>query len=96
MRLLLSAAAAAGLLLSTTSALLAQPDVERMASDDCSRARALGKTCVLSIGPEEIDGAPVRPDGEVLDTRPFIDLGSLIRLRLDFIPEILKTAAQLE
>jgi hypothetical protein len=96
MRLLLSAAAAvAGLLLSSSS-LRAQPDVERMAHDDCSRARALGKTCVLSIGAEEIEGAALRPEGETLRVRPFIEAGSLIRLRRDFIPEILKTTAQLE
>lgn len=71
-------------------------DVERMAHDDCSRARALGKTCVLTIGPEEVEGGVIRPEGEVLPVRPLGQMGSLIRLRRDFIPEILKSAAQVE
>jgi len=36
----------------------------------------------------------LKPEGEVLSPRTFASAGSLIRLRHDFIPEILKSAEQ--
>jgi hypothetical protein len=63
-----------------------------VANDDCSRARALGKQCVLTIGAEEVEGGVLRPEGSVIDPRLIAQFGSLIRLRLDFIPEILRSA----
>jgi len=68
------------------------PDVQKMATDDCARARKQNKTCVLSIENEIIDGG--HPKGDLppivipIDTK----LGSLIRIRRDFIVEILKSA----
>lgn len=44
---------------------------------------------------DEIDGELVRPDGDFLDTRQFAGHTSLIRLRKDFIKEILKSAEDL-
>ena len=44
---------------------------------------------------DEIDGELVKPDGDFLDTRKFATHTSLIRLRKDFINEILKSAEDL-
>ncbi|HKE19800.1 MAG TPA: hypothetical protein VKB80_33220 [Kofleriaceae bacterium] len=41
---------------------------------------------------DEIDGELVKPDGDFLDTRKFASHTSLIRLRKDFIKEIVKSA----
>lgn len=67
---------------------------EATAKDDCARARALGKTCELTIDAEEVEGGVVKPEGEVIAPRPFAEARSLIRLRKHFIPEILQSAAQ--
>ena len=83
------------LVLLPTSA-LAQPasssDSLKMHTDDCARARKLGKTCVLDIPAEEIEKGVVRPEGVVVDARGYADHKSLIRIRFDFINEILKSA----
>lgn len=44
---------------------------------------------------DTIDGDLLRPDGEVVDTRTFASHSSLIRIRKDFIKEILKSAEDL-
>ncbi len=67
-----------------------------VAADDCSRARTLGKTCVLTLGAEEVQGGVMRPQGEQFAPRPFSPAGSLIRLRRDFVPEILSSAAAVD
>ena len=44
---------------------------------------------------DDIDGDLVKPDGEFLDTRKFASHTSLIRIRKDFIKEIVKSADDL-
>lgn len=44
---------------------------------------------------DTIDGDLVKPDGEMIDTRNFASHSSLIRIRKDFIKEILKSAEDL-
>ena len=44
---------------------------------------------------DTIDGDLLRPDGDVVDTRNFASHSSLIRIRTDFIKEILKSAEDL-
>lgn len=44
---------------------------------------------------DTIDGDLVKPDGEMVDTRSFANHSSLIRIRKDFIREILKSAEDL-
>ena len=44
---------------------------------------------------DTIDGDLVKPDGEMVDTRSFASHTSLIRIRKDFIREILKSAEDL-
>ena len=44
---------------------------------------------------DTIDGELVKPDGEMVDTRKFAAHTSLIRVRVDFIKEIVKSAEDL-
>lgn len=44
---------------------------------------------------DTIDGDLIKPDGDVVDTRSFASHTSLIRIRKDFIKEILKSAEDL-
>lgn len=44
---------------------------------------------------DTIDGDLVKPDGEMVNTRSFANHTSLIRIRKDFIREILKSAEDL-
>jgi hypothetical protein len=44
---------------------------------------------------DEIDGELVKPDTDFIDTRKFASHTSLIRLRKDFIKEIVKSAEDL-
>ena len=71
------------------------PTVEKMATDDCARARKLGKTCVLTIEDEQIEGGVPRAGEAIITTVDWGKAGSLVRLRRDFIPEILRTAEDL-
>jgi hypothetical protein len=71
------------------------PDVHQMKTDDCARARKQNKTCVLDMGTETIEGTGVKGDGERVDLLSFGKATSLIRIRRDFITEILKSAEDL-
>ena len=87
----------AGLLVlaATTAFADPTPDVTKMNKDDCARARAQNKTCVLTIEDEKVDGSrPTHTESTIL-IQQFIDHSSLIRIRHDFIPEILKSAEDL-
>jgi hypothetical protein len=44
---------------------------------------------------DDIDGELIKPDGDFVDTRKFANHTSLIRIRKDFIKEILKSAEDL-
>lgn len=44
---------------------------------------------------DEIDGELVKPDGEFIDPRKFANHTNLIRIRKDFIKEIVKSAEDL-
>lgn len=71
-------------------------DVRTMASDDCARARKAGKTCVLDIGEESVEGQVATGTGEGVTTIDWGKAGSLIRLRRDFITEILRSAEDID
>lgn len=89
----------ATLLLAVPATVLAQPktaDVQVMATDDCARARKAGKTCVLTIEDEIIEGGSPRAGETSISAIEFGRVGSLIKLRRDFIPEILRTAEDLD
>ncbi|MGE0546583.1 MAG: hypothetical protein AB7O24_11260 [Kofleriaceae bacterium] len=69
---------------------------ETMSTDDCSRARKLGKTCVLEIAAEDIEGSTPTSGDIALTARLHATAGSLIRVRREFIVEILRSAEDLD
>jgi hypothetical protein len=70
-------------------------DVTKMVTDDCARARKAGKTCVLDVQAEDVGGQTPTAGETGMRAVVFHPEGSLIRLRRDFIPEIVKTAEDL-
>jgi hypothetical protein len=70
-------------------------DVGKMASDDCARARRAKKDCILTIDSEEIEGGTPRATGTTVTLLNDPKHPSLIRVRRDFIQEILKSAEDL-
>ncbi len=71
-------------------------DVRQMHSDDCASARKQHKTCVLDMGKgDTVDGNAVTPTGTSVGVITTAKEPSLIRLRRDFIVEILKSAEDL-
>lgn len=83
------------LLLATAASADPTPDVSRMTTDDCAQARKQNKTCVLSIEDETIEGDKPGAGEISITAQRFTDHASLIRIRRDFISEILKTAEDL-
>jgi hypothetical protein len=71
------------------------PDSHQMATSDCARARKAGKTCVLTIESETVDGGAPTAGESAATAITFARAGSLIRIRKDFIQEILRTAEDL-
>jgi hypothetical protein len=59
------------------------------------KAEAAGKTKVYDFSGDTIEGDLVKPEGSTLDARDFAKHSSLIRIRKDFIPEIIKSAEDL-
>ena len=58
-------------------------------------AAAAGKTKVYDFTGDTIEGDLVKPEGSTVDARDFAKHTSLIRIRKDFIPEIIKSAEDL-
>jgi hypothetical protein len=82
--------------LSLSAPALADPKPsDRMVTDDCALARKAGKTCVLEVPAEEIGGNAPTADEIAIRALQFLRSGSLIRVRQDFIPEIVKAADDL-
>ena len=69
--------------------------VTRMVTDDCARARKAGKTCVLEVPAEDVGGTSPAAGDVGLRLLTFGKADSLIRVRHDFIPEIVKAAEDL-
>jgi len=83
----------------TSAAARADPaparDASRMVTDDCARARKAGKTCVLDVPAEDVGGSrPMAGDFSITLVQ-FDPKGSLIRVRHDFLPEIVQAAEDL-
>jgi hypothetical protein len=53
------------------------------------------KSKVYDFSGDTIEGDLVRPEGTTVDARDFAKHSSLIRIRKDFIPEIIKSAEDL-
>jgi hypothetical protein len=56
---------------------------------------AKGKVKVYDFDGDTIDGDLIKPEGSTVDARDFGNHASLIRIRKDFIPEIIKSAEDL-
>ena len=54
-----------------------------------------GKVKVYDFSGDTIEGDLVKPEGSTVDARDFAHHGSLIKIRKDFIPEIIKSAEDL-
>ncbi|MFT3695343.1 MAG: hypothetical protein QM831_19575 [Kofleriaceae bacterium] len=67
----------------------------QMHVDDCARAQALHKQCVLDISGEEIDGNKIVPNGTDITSKVDPKQPSLIHIRREFIAEIIKSAQDL-
>ncbi|MCP4446309.1 MAG: hypothetical protein GY811_13335 [Myxococcales bacterium] len=53
------------------------------------------KVKTFDFSGDDIDGELVKPDGEFIDPRQFASHTNLIRIRKDFIKEIIKSAEDL-
>jgi hypothetical protein len=72
------------------------PDVRAMHTDDCAKARAKNKPCVIDMGKgEQVEGGAVKSTDTNVVALPTTKEPSLIKIRRDFIVEILKTAEDL-
>ena len=60
-----------------------------------SAPAAGGKVKVYDFSGDTIEGDLVKPEGSTVDARDFAKHSSLIRIRKDFIPEIIKSAEDL-
>ena len=56
---------------------------------------ATGKVKVYDFSGDTIEGDLIKPEGSTVDARDFSKHSSLIRIRHDFIPEIIKSAEDL-
>lgn len=81
-------------LASSLSALLLLMSGTALAQDDGGGA-AKGKVKVYDFDGDTIDGDLIKPEGSTVDARDFGNHASLIRIRKDFIPEIIKSAEDL-
>jgi hypothetical protein len=62
---------------------------------DCALARRAGKPCVLDLPAEEVTGDKASADDVATRILVFATERSLIRVRHDFLPEIVKAAEDL-
>ena len=81
-------ASALALVLFTAGVAAAQPKPAAGGKD-------AGKTKVYDFSGDTIEGDLVKPEGSTVDARDFAKHSSLIRIRKDFIPEIIKSAEDL-
>lgn len=86
---------AALLLCAGTAAADPAPDVTRMSDKDCAQARKEGRTCVLTIEGIDVPGERPGSTDAAINVIKFLRDHSLVKVRKDFIPEILRTAEDL-
>jgi hypothetical protein len=60
------------------------------------KAGDAAKVKVYDFSGDTIEGDLIKPEGTTVDARDFAKHGSLIRIRKDFIPEIVKSAEDLQ
>jgi hypothetical protein len=71
---------------------LAQPKGGAKAGGDSGGG---GKVKVYDFSGDTIEGDLIKPEGSTVDARDFAKHSSLIKIRKDFIPEIIKSAEDL-
>jgi len=64
-------------------------------ADDKKGGDGGSKVKVYDFSGDDIQGDLVKPEGSTVDARDFAKHSSLIRIRKDFIPEIIKSAEDL-
>ncbi len=65
------------------------------AADKGGDKSASSKVKVYDFSGDTIEGDLIRPEGTTVDARDFAKHSSLIRIRTNFIPEIIKSAEDL-
>ena len=93
MQKILGAFAVALVFAAFTGSALAQPAAK--ASDKGNDKAAGSKVKVYDFSGDTIEGDLIRPEGTTVDARDFAKHSSLIRIRTNFIPEIIKSAEDL-
>lgn len=71
------------------------PDAAHMHADDCAKARAAHRDCVLNMEGVAVDGNKPGGDGIATNVLRFTREQSLVHVRLDFLEQIVKTAETL-
>jgi hypothetical protein len=67
--------------------------VKKMKTDDCARARAAGRTCIIDISEgEEVVGDLPKGTDTIVSIPGFTDHSKLFTIRYHFLPEIVKSA----
>ena len=85
----------AGLAIAALSAPIMSGDAVAQKKKGKAAKKADKRVKTYDFTGDEIDGDLVKPDGEFVDTRKFATHTSLIRIRKDFIREIVKSAEDL-
>lgn len=67
-------------------------DAAAMHDDDCARAHAQHRTCVLTIGGEDVGASTPTATGTTVRVVTTPKQPSLVRIRRDFIVAIIKSA----
>jgi hypothetical protein len=89
-------AAAIAISLGSATAALADDKAPKPAAKAApAAAAATPKTKVYDFSGDTIEGELIKPEGSSVDARDFAKHSSLIRIRKDFIPEIVKSAEDL-
>lgn len=76
-------------------ALLAGTALAQPKGNDKAPAGGSGKVKVYDFSGDTIEGDLIKPEGSTVDARDFAKHSSLITIRKDFIPEIIKSAEDL-
>jgi len=91
-RMLLGSLAAVGMFAVAAGPALAQ---NKAAPPPAGGETVYKSKTVYDFDDDIVEGDLVRPDGEFIDTRRGAKHSSLIKIRADFIPEMLKSAEDL-
>lgn len=70
-------------------------DAGEMVTDDCARATKLGKKCVVNMDADQVGGSVATGNGFSVGVLTTDKQPSLIRIRKDFIAEMIKTTEDL-